>query len=257
MNHPNEPHPALIGFDLPIVRAGAQPFGAISLVRAEQDWLSNNQSNFLSHSDQKHFQSIDNKLRRQSLLLGRYAAKRALRFLLPHRSSQTIAIITGEKGEPLVRGDDMPALTLSLAHSDSVALAAVLPAPFALGVDIERLRPDLVETLSSHIKARELALMPKELHWSPDQHLLALWCIKEAVAKALQTGFTLPFEQFEIAALSYENGWLIARFAHLPDYQAQCVFAGMHCLAMVFGNGMNLMIDREGLYRALKVMSDD
>ena len=252
------------GCDLPftIQNGGAQRLsqqglaiqaqGALSLIEADEAWLNANQEFFLSSFEHNTVQATQNPARRQSLLIGRYTAKRALRLIRPDLSWQRIKIQNGDHGEPLIKGDDVPPLTLSLSHCDAMAFAAIVPNSYPLGVDIERLRPDLIETLTSHFKERELALMPGELAWSQDQKLLALWCLKEALAKALKTGFTLPYEQLEIASLSDEDGWLSARFGRLPAYQAQCLFAGDLCLAIAFSNPGRFEIDRERLCRALE-----
>ncbi len=255
-----------IGFDLPfmIQGSGSQGFGSqrlgaglhgwLSLVPADLDWLTAHSSLFLTPAELDIFLSAPHRARQHSLLMGRYAAKRAVRALWPDRSWQDCAIQSGPLGEPLCVGDDLPELTLSLSHCDTLALAAILPQDYRLGVDVECLRPDLVESLASHSPDREIALIPPELDWSLGQKMLALWCLKEALAKALKKGFTLPFDQFDISDLTFDQDWLQARFTNLPGYQAQCLWTHQHCLALAFAQPGTLLIDTHALCRLLAAL---
>jgi len=253
--------PNQIGFDLPfmIQESGSQRFGArlhgwLSLVPADLDLLTARSSLFLTPAELDIVLSAPHRARRHSLLMGRYAAKRAVRALLPDRSWQDCTIQSGPLGEPLCVGDNLPELTLSLSHCDTLALAAILPQDCRLGVDVECLRPDLVESLASHSADREIALLPNVLEWTLGQKMLALWCLKEALAKAHKTGFTLPFDQFDISDLTFDQGWLQARFTNLPGYQAQCLWTHQHCLALAFTQPGTLLIDTHALCRILATL---
>ena len=250
--------PNQIGFDLPfmIQGYGAQGFGArlhgwLSLVPADLDLLTARSSLFLTPAELDIVLSAPHRARRHSLLIGRYAAKRAVRALLPDRAWQDCTIQSGPLGEPFCVGDDLPELTLSLSHCDTLALAAILPQDCRLGIDVECLRPDLVESLASHSADREIALLPNALEWTLGQKMLALWCLKEALAKALKKGFTLPFDMFDISTVTMSHGWLQVRFTNLPGYQAQCLWTHQHCLALAFAQPGTVLIDKEALCRIL------
>ncbi|NDA46622.1 MAG: 4'-phosphopantetheinyl transferase superfamily protein [Alphaproteobacteria bacterium] len=261
MNMLPDSAPDQIGFDLPLIfqEPGSEKhvsdrLGALSLVPAALDWLNAHSSLFLTPSELDTILGAAHPLRRTSLLMGRYAAKRALRMLHPECSWQACALHSDPLGAPFFVGEDLAPLIVSLSHCESLALAAVFPQGCRLGVDIECLRPDLVESLASHSPDREIALFPRELDWSLGQKMLALWCLKEALAKALKKGFTLPFYQFDISDLTFAQGWLQARFSKLPDYHAQCLWTRQHCLALAFAQPGTLIIDTHELCRTLAIL---
>lgn len=86
----------------------------------------------------------------------------------------------------------------SLSHSGAVTVVAVGPGP--LGVDAEALtrRPVAPGVVRRMATAAERDRLPAA--GAPGRHraVLQLWTAKEAVAKALGLGVTLPFASFEV-----------------------------------------------------------
>jgi len=130
---------------------------------------------------------------------GRFrAAHHALRSLLGAvlgRDGRDLAFDVGPFGQPSVSGE--PALHFSLSHSESVALIGLGERP--VGVDVEMIRPvperdGLAET---HLTAEELARWRSADPVDRDRALLECWTRKEAVAKALGVGLSLPPQSIE------------------------------------------------------------
>ena len=118
-----------------------------------------------------------------------------LRAILGEQLSQAPASIEftyGIHGKPVVKGhpDD---IEFSLSRSRDVCVVAVAHAT-PIGVDIEAVRPldDALQIARSRFKPAEAAAID-----SPDK-FFRLWTRKEAVAKCLGWGLTLPFDMFEV-----------------------------------------------------------
>jgi phosphopantetheinyl transferase (holo-ACP synthase) len=159
--------------------------------------------------------------RRRQWLLGRWAAKVACRNWFRGHGKVSpdwmdVEIRTLETGQPYIELPRLGArMRLSIAHTDSHALAACAQIP--LGVDVEpigRLLGADARTFSAQIFSDdELQHLPP-----PDDTLWArsairAWCAKEAAAKLVGTGFQGRPKRFRIlqvkadkATVSYEGG---------------------------------------------------
>lgn len=116
---------------------------------------------------------------RAAHLLVRVCASRAGVHSDPLQLVQHCDTCGGPHGAPHLVG--LPALYVSLSHTRGAVIAAVATTP--VGVDIERDRPLNPKTISS-------VLCRSETDWL-ERHpgdALKLWCRKEAIAKAMQTG---------------------------------------------------------------------
>lgn len=153
--------------------------------------------------------------RRIDWLLGRVAAKDAVRSLvgrhsLPVPCPVDIEVAIGDHGEPTV-GCGWPAEWrvpphLSIAHNEgtAVAFAGEPGACVGLGIDIERVEPkslDFEETAFSADERALIAIQPRA-----ERSMIACWCAKEAVAKALQQGLGSLLRDIKICALDPSSG---------------------------------------------------
>ena len=134
--------------------------------------------------------------RREEWLMGRLAAKDAVRDYLHRRGTAALAaadveILEGAHGKPVVRIAALPDLVppaLSLSHSQRWAVAVASDASVALGIDYQR--PDRIKgehLISGGFSPDEQMLIAAQ---EPErsQQAIALWCAKEAAAKAAGTG---------------------------------------------------------------------
>lgn len=150
--------------------------------------------------------------RRAQWLLGRMAAKEAVRAWLKKNSDQIsapadIKIDSTDSGRPRAAwaggGENEALPSLSISHCGAVAVAAADEPGAALGLDYENAavsKPD--SWLGEAFSPGETALAndgdPKEL--------LALWCAKEATAKALGQGLQGGPTAFRVTAWDREAG---------------------------------------------------
>lgn len=82
--------------------------------------------------------------------------------------------------------------SLSLSNKDSVTVAAMAPAPAAIGVDVERVRTiHWANMLSMLLPEGEQGNMERALSSAPDgtRAFFRMWTLKEAVLKSTQKGF--------------------------------------------------------------------
>jgi phosphopantetheinyl transferase len=134
--------------------------------------------------------------RRTEWLMGRMAAKDAVRmYALRHRglalSPGDIGVAADAHGRPVPGGATLERLglqlSLSLAHTDGIAVAAVCEPGRGVGIDVERLSRRRGAIEEAAFSAGERALLGPT-GTGRDERVLRLWCAKEAVGKALGRG---------------------------------------------------------------------
>lgn len=131
--------------------------------------------------------------RRLGWLLGRLAAKEAVRswsqqVLGTGVDSRQIEVLPDNKGRPVLTCQklDLSGVNLSITHRKDCALACLTDDGSPVGIDLEiRAEPKETEWLRGAFSTHELS------QWGTSyQQLLPLWSAKEAVVKAMGTGFT-------------------------------------------------------------------
>lgn len=155
---------------------------------------------------------------RREFVLCRAALRALLCGQLGCRNDQ-LAFGASRYGKPFAVLDDVPALiSFSVSHSGRHGLIAFAPSG-RLGVDVEervsRHDPDgEIRTIFAPQERAELASATGDRKF----HLFfALWTMKEALIKALGTGFTLDMSRFEIPPEMYlDASTSVFRFPHLP-----------------------------------------
>ena len=126
----------------------------------------------------------------------------------------------GAHGKPFAKADGRPvAISFSVSHSGQHGLIAYTRTG-RLGVDVEQLVPkrhlnSLIEGVMGPDEGRELGEMrePARLH-----QFFRLWTCKEALVKALGTGFSTDISGFQVPP-NIRRGEASGdfRFPHLPD----------------------------------------
>jgi phosphopantetheine--protein transferase-like protein len=163
------------------------------------------------------FRMIGPALRRKEWLLGRLAAKDAVRSFVKERYEidlcpADIEIVADANGRPTVKADPLEKigcqLLLSISHSGggAVAIVGASDTHHGVGIDIE-FRGQRGKDLE------EYALTPQERHLlatnvpsNKEEWLLRFWCAKEAVAKALGEGLQGSPLNFVVQTLEAETG---------------------------------------------------
>jgi acyl transferase domain-containing protein/4'-phosphopantetheinyl transferase EntD/acyl carrier protein len=134
--------------------------------------------------------------RRREWLLGRVAAKDAVRLLLrgrdgPRLYPADVEVVPDATGRPGVSAPWLSrfgrAPLVSIAHSEGLAVAVAGRGEGLLGVgiDVERLRPLAAGFVEAAFRPDERDLLATAGAGRDDEWALRLWCAKEAAAKAL------------------------------------------------------------------------
>jgi acyl transferase domain-containing protein/phosphopantetheinyl transferase len=189
--------------------------------------------------------------RRIEWLLGRMAAKDAVRVWLKERHGLTvypadIEIGKGPKGQPIPQGPwtadipERPLLSLTHAGGIAAAVAGAAERVKGIGIDLERLsrfngrfEADLL-TQAEH-DLLEGAPLSERLEWS-----VRTWCAKEAVGKALGSGviggpWALLVQSLDFSTGTVKIGLVGEMAAAFPDW------AGRRLVARTGRNGDLIM----------------
>ncbi len=170
--------------------------------------------------------------RRAEFVSGRHAAKLAVQALTNTTSSvRDIVIKRGVFGQPVLACTEAASVCVSLAHSQGLAVALAFEAGHPMGVDLEAIDDRHTSTLQSQLSETE-----RLLGYGNADTLLELsthlWCAKEAVAKAMRTGLTVPAYLLEASAVRNSQRGLRVEFGSLPQFAAEVVTDGNYSLAI-------------------------
>ncbi len=155
--------------------------------------------------------------RRQEWLLGRLAAKDAVRLFLKDQyqlkvSPADIEITTDEHGRPVAGGELIGKLgcrlTLSISHSgeSAVAVAGICGDHLGVGVDMEHIDQNHEELEKLTLSSKEQTLLTAVPAAKRKEWFLRCWCAKEAVAKAVGRGMTGGPLNLIIQKIAVETG---------------------------------------------------
>ncbi|WP_444770504.1 4'-phosphopantetheinyl transferase family protein [Rhodopseudomonas sp. NSM] len=192
---------------------------AISLVDAPLPALEEATRDILGPEEESLLTDRLAPARRQSLLAGRRAAKNALCLLAPGVPARDISVLPGLLQQPVACVPGRSNLQVTLAHAGTAAMAVAHPEACPMGIDLERAAPEQQSALIEQTTPRERALAQTVLPYDEHQRLLLLWCLKEALSKALRCGLTVPFSLLEIASLAPLPGGVRARFENFTQYE--------------------------------------
>ncbi|GAB6841414.1 4'-phosphopantetheinyl transferase [Methylorubrum rhodinum] len=224
---------------LTLTGRGEPLYASLALAAAPLDWLDANSEKFL-HPDEAAL--VTDRLharRRHGLLVGRYAAKRALAMLHPAIDPRALAIRPGVLEQPVLSGAGVRNLGVSLSHAGPVAVAVVFPEGCPMGIDLERVRADAVPLLLSQSPEAERRLAAC-LDGPEPERLMRLWCLKEALSKTLRCGLTVPLELLAVGSVEPHPTGLWAGFANFAQYRGLSLVAGDLAAALVLPQTVTL-----------------
>ena len=139
-----------------------------------------------------------------------------------HCANEDLHFVSLEHGKPgAVIGHEQVRASFNVSHGGNHGLVAVAPRG-RLGVDVEErvLRHDPDGHIRKVFAPREREALAAARGVRKTCMFLRLWTLKEAVIKALGTGFSLDTSTFEIPPSMYRGGQrhrTIFRLPHLPD----------------------------------------
>jgi phosphopantetheinyl transferase len=151
--------------------------------------------------------------RQNDFIAGRVLAKNSISIIEKKLSTNEINILHGVWGFPVLDTKELSNMWISIAHTKEYAAAILSEAvTHPIGVDIEEITSKNEDSLKYFLSRYDLDLSLEEKH--------VYWASKEAVSKALRTGFTIPEEIFEISEITLTDQLYIIKFKHLQRLQA-------------------------------------
>lgn len=163
-----------------------------------------------------YYRQLKADKRRESYLMGRCAAKTAVSELTGMKALHGICIESGVFGFPVVNCKNVQ---VSISHCDEAAVAIAFPEHHPVGIDIEIVSRENMDTLETALVEKEKVLLAsKEL--STASGYTAVWSAKEALSKILKTGLTLDFEILQVQSVEQEQGVLVFKYKYFYQYKA-------------------------------------
>jgi len=159
-------------------------FAAVDAVAPEE---------FLSEDEKEQAARLRFPAKKESFLLGRLAAKRALGALLAEGDLRRIEIRAGVFGQPVVAHARAGAAQVSVSHSHGLAVALAFPGEYPMGIDVETVAAVAAAQILGEIEAS-----PAELTWivasGVDEATACgvLWTAREALGKSFRLGLNSP-----------------------------------------------------------------
>lgn len=141
----------------------------------------------LHASEKKRYNSFPAKIRKQTYLLGRYCAKKAIKLKCGIDSYADINICNGIFDHPLIIHSKIHNTQVSIAHTNNVAVAIAFGESHPMGVDIEDICAERSQTIATQLTDNEKSLKTN-LKISEMLFNAIIWTAKEALSKTLKSG---------------------------------------------------------------------
>lgn len=172
------------------------------------------------HNEEK---SIIDKLKlpkpKAIFALGRYCAKKAISHFNESINYSEINIARGVSGFPIVVCTGLRNICVSIAHTDKAAVAVAFSENLQIGIDIEPLAEKNNDIIASQLLHKEKNF-PQLLGLPQLNCYHLLWTAKEALGKAIKTGFTIPMNFFEVSNIYLNESYSVVEFKNFPQFKA-------------------------------------
>lgn len=239
-SNPSDATPSALLQPLGLARTG-RPVPAFCSASFQTQLIAIEQSapSFLNQTELAYLAGLTFPRRRESFLLGRFAAKHALGAALSRADLPALEVTKGvfEQPVPLVPAE------LSIAHSTGAAVAVACPAGHPIGIDLEFIDHAKADALASCITSAEEALV-RCVPESMEVRRYLLWTIKESLSKVLRCGLMTPFKLLEVTALERDSsGAWCALLANFPQYKARAWLIEGYALSLLLPKNTETTFD--------------
>jgi 4'-phosphopantetheinyl transferase len=169
-------------------------------VPGDSDWLTERERHVL--------EGLRYVKRRADWRLGRWTAKRAVRFLSMARSGRTleptdIEIVAAPDGAPEAHvGGARSSVIISISHSGGVGFCAATPDDLPLGCDVETIGSRSDRFVSDFFTASEAETVLRASREERALFATRIWSAKESALKALRTGLDRDTRSVEVIETS-------------------------------------------------------
>jgi len=194
--------------------------------------LDHEHENVLHANEVSYYRSLHFQKRKIDFLLGRFAAKKALEQFLRGCDFSRIEIFSGVFHQPVVRSPSLDRLSVSITHSNGIALALAHSDAHPMGIDVEAIIPSRINVLASEMTGRERVFLDASGDEKVSSYTHA-WTAKEALSKVLRLGLACPFEILELSFLKKTGSLREGRFANFGVYKSYCWEVGGFSISIV------------------------
>lgn len=191
------------------------------------------QTDLLHPEEKTYFETLKFDRRKKSYLLGRITGKQAVsKLLIKEQAIDSFSIQFGVFCFPVVKYIQHQNIQVSITHCGNLGVALAYPEEHPLGIDVEKIDVDKVETMKISIVDKEYDLI-SSCSLDIIEGSAFIWTIKEALSKVLKTGLTLDFKILEIETLQKEGTSYISTFKYFSQYKAISMKIGTHVFSIV------------------------
>jgi len=217
---------------------------SICISKSPLDLLRIKTSIFLHPKEQAYFNTLQYPKRQHSYLLGRYCAKQAISSYMQNECMTSSWIESGVFHQPIVYSSFPSDVQVSISHTNSLGAAIAFPEQHPMGIDVEIIERKHLDAIRSQLTAAEQQMATL---FAVDESLFLtlIWTIKEAIAKALKCGFTIPFEILEVGEIRGREGvyeWE-SSFKLFQQFKARSFVLDQAICTLVFPKGTDLHLD--------------
>jgi 4'-phosphopantetheinyl transferase len=208
---------------------------------------------FLGPTENAYFSTLRFARRQQSYLLGRYAAKLALRDLLGEPDLRAIEIVRGVFEQPIVHCARSHRWCVTISHADSLAVALAFPTGHPMALDIEPIDLTRYETILSQLSNQETQWIEVSAEHKL-QLATALWTAKEALSKVLCTGLMSPVQIYNLSEFNaISSGYWEGLFQNFGQYKTITWIGSAHVMSIVLPKKSIIVNEREILEAFLTI----
>ncbi|MGY3792653.1 4'-phosphopantetheinyl transferase family protein [uncultured Aquimarina sp.] len=172
---------------------------------------------FLHRKELRYLETLKFEKRRSNFLMGRVAAKTAIS-KLSDEPLDSIAIEYGVFKFPIVKSIGIHNIQIGISHTKNIGFAIAFPEEHPMGIDVEIIDDNRVNTIRKFITEKELGLIANiEKPFNMTSTLV--WSVKESISKIFKTGLTMDFNVLEMKTLIKKGDFYISTFQNIAQYK--------------------------------------
>ncbi|MDM5187011.1 4'-phosphopantetheinyl transferase superfamily protein [Bacillus sp. DX4.1] len=177
--------------------------------------------NVLHPVEKWYYNSLKFTKKKNSYLLGRYVAKKAISKLVDEEDYTSILVNKGIFNQPIVTYEQQPNIQVSITHCKCMGAAIAFPEEHPMGIDVESIHASKRSVLENQMTKSEIKVINMFAYSEgKDQMLTVIWTVKEALSKILRSGLMIPFDLLEVESIEFENGQFTSTFTNFTQYKA-------------------------------------
>jgi 4'-phosphopantetheinyl transferase len=189
---------------------------------------------YLHPEELKKHNEYSSTIRKDSYLLGRYCAKKALGQLYPRVRPTNINIQSGVFSQPIVNSHSFTNTKISISHIKDSAIAIAFPEKHPMAIDIESMDNIDLDYFYSLLTSSEKGLITDLNFMDKSMLLTGIWGAKECLGKVLGTGLTTGLEIFNLDMIKITSeGDIEITFQNFIQYKAFSIRQGNKAISII------------------------